>query len=99
MNGDVVFNAEEESDFENYSFSVPSVMLDSLTPATPSGEARKQASIMTFEAQGIPVNQNLPPITGDEHARLRSVEDVVDRVRGGAPPSGQSAGMPVPKER
>lgn len=77
--GTLVLDAEGDSQLDEYPVRVPAAILDKHTEPTDSGRARKERSEALLREYGVPVNAGLPPIAGDENAKLREREEVVRR--------------------
>lgn len=77
--GNLILDFEGRSGVADLEVSVDAALLDSLTLATESGKARKARTETILKARKIPFASGLPPIEGDEHARIRPLEDVVAR--------------------
>lgn len=77
--GHLVMDFEGNSAVADLEVVVDAALLDQHTPATDSGRARKARSEAHLSDRKVPVNKNLPPIDGDENARIRSVQEVAGR--------------------
>ena len=80
--GTLLMNGDGETELEEYAVTVPSAILDQHVEITESGEKRKQTTNRQLEHEGIPVCESLPPIVGDENAKIRSVKEIAERATG-----------------
>ena len=77
--GDMVFNAQGESDLDSHKVFAPSDLLDRQTAVTEEGLERRERTNALLESQGVPVCASLPPIVGDRDYTPRTKEEVAER--------------------
>lgn len=77
--GKLIMDFQGRSGISELPVQVDSTEFDALTPVTESGNARKSKTNALLIARKIPVASALPPIEGDEIARIRPVAEVAQR--------------------
>jgi hypothetical protein len=77
--GKLIMDFQGRSGISELPVQVDSSEFDALTPVTESGNARKSKTNALLIARKIPVASALPPIEGDEIARIRPVAEVAQR--------------------
>jgi hypothetical protein len=77
--GRLIMDFEGRSGMKDLEVVVDASLLDQHTPVTESGKARKENTEAFLKIRKVPVAKTLPPIEGDEVARIRSVEEVAGR--------------------
>lgn len=78
--GELVFDVDGKSELADYVISKSSRFFDEKVRTSASGEARRARNNKFLAEQGVPVNENLPAIEGDEDAAIRSKDEVIDRL-------------------
>lgn len=78
--GRLVFDIEGKSELDEYVITKSARLFDEKARPSASGEARKERSNKILQKRGVPVNASLPPIAGDEDARIRDKDEVINRL-------------------
>lgn len=78
--GELVFDVEGKSELSDYVITKSSRFFDEKVRHSASGEARRQRSNKLLAEQGVPVNENLPVISGDEDTTIRDKDQTIDRL-------------------
>lgn len=77
--GKLIMDFQGRSGISELPVQIDSSEFDALTPVTESGNARKSKTNAFLMTRKIPVASALPPIEGDEIARIRPVTEVAQR--------------------
>ncbi len=77
--GQLVMDFEGHSGVGDLEVTVDASLLDQHTPVSEEGKARKARSEEILKQHALLVNKSLPPIAGEQDARLRSQQAVAER--------------------
>ncbi|MGR6542721.1 DUF4272 domain-containing protein [Paenibacillus tundrae] len=77
--GQLLLDTNGDSEVEDYTVTAHPSLLDEARPQSASGIQRKERSERILTEQGIPFNPHLPARAGDEHTRIRTLDEVTRR--------------------
>lgn len=80
--GELLMDGNGNSELDDYAVTIPSAILDQHVASTEAGERRKGNTNNRLEREGVPICAGLPPIAGDEDARIRTKEEIAERAAG-----------------
>ncbi|WP_310145191.1 DUF4272 domain-containing protein [Paenibacillus amylolyticus] len=77
--GQLLLDTNGDSEVEDYTVTAHPSLLDDARPQSASGIQRKERSERILTEQGIPFNPHLPARAGEEHTRIRTLDEVARR--------------------